>query len=149
MTGRHADLGAELLALAETVLARMEPILRKASAAQADRVPQGCSWCPVCALAALVRGEQHELLDLVATEGTVVIAALRQLLADHATQSSAHTDAGPTTDAAAAPSDTDVDGPSTEAPAPSAMPGAPNAEGGRSGEFVPIAVHIRDRPSEQ
>ena len=67
MSEEHERLVAEFRALAETVLTRLEPVLQKAAAATADvasdsastdtqPVFTGCSWCPVCALAALVRG---------------------------------------------------------------------------------------------
>ncbi|MDZ7929528.1 MAG: hypothetical protein U5N21_05450 [Rhodococcus sp. (in: high G+C Gram-positive bacteria)] len=90
MNSEHSELGADLLALADTVLTRLEPILRRVAETQQDRDQQGCSWCPVCALAALVRGERHDLVELVASESAVVIALLRQLLADHTTPGSAH-----------------------------------------------------------
>lgn len=84
MTERHSDVAAELWALAETVLTRLEPVLRQAVEDQQQRPQQGCSWCPVCALAALIRGEQHDLLTVVATEGASIVALLRQLMSDHA-----------------------------------------------------------------
>lgn len=84
MDNQHADVAAELWSLAETVLTRLEPLLRQAVEEQADSPRQGCSWCPVCALAALVRGEQHDLLTLVTTEGASVIALIRQIVAEHA-----------------------------------------------------------------
>lgn len=83
MADRHSDVSAELWALAETVLTRLEPVLRQAVEDQRQRPQQGCSWCPVCAMAALVRGEQHDLLALVASEGAAVIALLRQLMSEH------------------------------------------------------------------
>ncbi|MGF7124501.1 hypothetical protein [Rhodococcus sp. BE178] len=104
MTGDHAELAAELKALAETVLDRLEPILQKAAAARsgegaadaaaavADTAGAGtgaqpacssCSWCPLCALAALVRGEQHDLVTLLAGQGAVLLAVLREVLDDH------------------------------------------------------------------
>lgn len=84
MASEHSDVAAELWALAETVLTRLEPVLRQAMEEQRERPRQGCSWCPVCALAALIRGEQHDLLTLVATEGAAVVALVRQIVADHA-----------------------------------------------------------------
>jgi hypothetical protein len=81
---RHSDVAAELWSLAETVLTRLEPVLRQAVEEQSERPKQGCSWCPVCALAALLRGEQHDLLTLLASEGATVLALLRQIMAEHA-----------------------------------------------------------------
>ena len=84
MTTPHSDVASELWSLAETVLTRLEPLLRQAVQNQENSPRQGCSWCPVCALAALVRGEQHDLVTLLASEGSTVIALIRQLIAEHA-----------------------------------------------------------------
>lgn len=84
MATEHSDVAAELWALAETVLTRLEPVLRQAMEEQRDRPQQGCSWCPVCALSALIRGEQHDLLTLLASEGATVVALFRQIVAEHA-----------------------------------------------------------------
>ena len=76
MDNQHSDVAAELWSLAETVLTRLEPLLRQAVQEQSERPRQGCSWCPVCALAALLRGEQHDLLTLVTSEGASVRSSL-------------------------------------------------------------------------
>jgi len=93
MTGEHAELVAELRALAETVLERIEPILQKAargaegsadSADPSDSPGQAgcstCSWCPLCALAALIRGEQHDLVTAVAGHASALLVVLREVL---------------------------------------------------------------------
>lgn len=91
MSEEHERLVAEFRALAETVLTRLEPVLQKAAAATADvasdsastdtqPVFTGCSWCPVCALAALVRGEHHELLAFLAGQAAAFLALLREIL---------------------------------------------------------------------
>nr|WP_206025235.1 hypothetical protein [Rhodococcus sp. 14C212] len=76
-----------------------------------------CSWCPLCAVAAAVRGEPHELLTRLATQIAALIALLRDLLARYL------------------PSP----GPGPDGPGPQTPPPAP----GRSGAFVPISVTIR------
>lgn len=118
MTGDHAELAAELRALAETVLERLEPILQKAAApvpAEGDgdggAACSTCSWCPLCALAALIRGEQHDLVTLLAGQASTLLAALREVLDAHE---------GTATEYAGAP--------------PAAAPSA----------FVPIDVTIKD-----
>ncbi|MFI7669009.1 hypothetical protein [Nocardia sp. NPDC049526] len=76
------DLGefaAELKLLAEAVLERVEPVLRRAADGQPDW--SSCSWCPVCAAAALVRGEHHDVLAVVADHGTAIVTVLREALA--------------------------------------------------------------------
>ncbi|WP_280197316.1 hypothetical protein [Nocardia cyriacigeorgica] len=75
-----AEFAVELKLLAEAVLERVEPVLRRAAA---DGKPEwdNCSWCPVCAAAALVRGEQHDVLTAIADHGTAIVTVLREALA--------------------------------------------------------------------
>ncbi|WP_280233758.1 hypothetical protein [Nocardia cyriacigeorgica] len=75
-----AEFAVELKLLAEAVLERVEPVLRRAAA---DGKPEwdNCSWCPVCAAAALVRGEQHDVLSAIADHGTAIVTVLREALA--------------------------------------------------------------------
>lgn len=75
-----AEFAEELRLLAEAVLERVEPVLRDAAA---DGKPEwgNCTWCPLCAAAALVRGEQHEVLATVAAHGTAIVTILREALA--------------------------------------------------------------------
>lgn len=83
MTGAHADLAAELRALAEAILDRVDPAVRFAAArATAAAGPGPCQqvWCPVCALAAVVRGEQHPLLDVVAEHSVALLSVVRAVL---------------------------------------------------------------------
>ncbi len=80
MTDEKPELGAELRLLAETLLERIEPALRKA-AAGVDKEEWGeCSWCPMCAVAALVRGEHHDVLGNLADHGTNIVTVLREAL---------------------------------------------------------------------
>ena len=75
-----AEFADELRLLAETVLERVEPVLRYAAAE--DRPEwNSCEWCPVCAATALVRGERHEVLATVAEHGTAIVTVLREALA--------------------------------------------------------------------
>ncbi|RBO90236.1 hypothetical protein [Nocardia puris] len=75
-----AEFADELRLLAETVLERVEPVLRR-SAAQGQPEWAACSWCPVCAAAALVRGEHHEVVAAIAEHGTAIVTVLREALA--------------------------------------------------------------------
>lgn len=103
VSSEHDALVAELRLLAEAVLDRVDRAVQQYAAAQppapadagpgdtaADAVPSGtptpapsagCSWCPVCAAAALLRGEPHELLTRLATQIAALIALIRELLA--------------------------------------------------------------------
>ncbi|MFD0362548.1 hypothetical protein ACFQZZ_13965 [Nocardia sp. GCM10030253] len=74
------EFAAELKLLAEAVLERVEPVLRHA-AVEGQTEWSSCSWCPVCAAAALVRGEHHDVLATVADHGTAIITVLREALA--------------------------------------------------------------------
>src|SRR5690606_4015196 len=73
------EFAEELRMLAETVLERVEPTLR--SAAEDRPEWSSCSWCPVCATAALVRGEHHDVLTALADHGTAIVTVLREALA--------------------------------------------------------------------
>ncbi|MFQ6393816.1 hypothetical protein ACLMAJ_10195 [Nocardia sp. KC 131] len=75
-----SEFAAELKLLAEAVLERVEPVLRHA-AVEGTTDWSSCSWCPVCAAAALVRGEHHDVLAAVADHGTAIITVLREALA--------------------------------------------------------------------
>ncbi|MFF0529367.1 hypothetical protein ACFYT3_13325 [Nocardia amikacinitolerans] len=84
MSGPHDDgfseFAEELKLLAEAVLERVEPVLRR-SAAQGQPDWSACSWCPVCAAAALVRGEHHDVVAAIADHGTAIVTVLREALA--------------------------------------------------------------------
>ncbi|WP_245664577.1 hypothetical protein [Nocardia grenadensis] len=75
-----AEFADELRLLAEAVLERVEPVLREA-AAEGQPEWNSCTWCPLCAAAALVRGEHHEVLATVAAHGTAIVTVLREALA--------------------------------------------------------------------
>jgi hypothetical protein len=87
VTAEHPDLGPELKALAQTILDRVDPLIRFAAARAAgsggDRAGS-CQqvWCPVCALAALAQGEQHPLLNVVAEHSVALLDVVRALVDD-------------------------------------------------------------------
>jgi hypothetical protein len=81
----HPDLGPELRALAKSILDRIDPALRSAATAAAGADGQGkCQqvWCPVCALAALVSGEQHPLLTVIAEHSVALLTVVRAMVGD-------------------------------------------------------------------
>lgn len=84
MTGSHPDLGPELRALAQAILDKLDPAVRlaAATAAGAGDAPGKCQqvWCPVCALAALVAGEQHPLLTVIADHSVALLTVIRAIL---------------------------------------------------------------------
>ncbi|WP_072688646.1 hypothetical protein [Rhodococcus marinonascens] len=140
MNDDHAQVMEELRVLAESVLDRLEPIVRRAAAPHPQESGEevaadtsqrsGCTWCPVCALAALIRGEQHELVTLLAGQASVLIVLLRQILDEHRV----HGAPGP--DGAGASSS-------------GATEGTTDAEPARGPAFVPITVRVADPASAQ
>lgn len=82
MSGPHPDIGPELRQLAQSILDKLDPALRLAAARAAGSGAGKCQqvWCPVCALAALVAGEQHPLLTVVAEHSVALLAVIRAIL---------------------------------------------------------------------
>ncbi|HSA40264.1 MAG TPA: hypothetical protein P5061_06485 [Mycobacterium sp.] len=82
MTGTHGDIGPELRQLAQFILDRIDPAVRAAAARAVSEQPGACQqvWCPVCALAALINGEQHPLLSVVAEHSVALLAVVRMMV---------------------------------------------------------------------
>jgi hypothetical protein len=83
MTGPHSDIGPELRLLAQTILDKLDPVVRMAAArAGSAEGPGKCQqvWCPVCALAALATGEQHPLLDVIAEHSVALLTVIRAVI---------------------------------------------------------------------
>lgn len=90
----HPDVAEELRLLAQAILDRLDPALRAAAARAAEGLggPGRCQqvWCPVCALAAAVTGEQHPLLTVIAEHSVALLTVIRSMTA----QSTAGADTG-------------------------------------------------------
>ncbi|MGE2730380.1 hypothetical protein ACQI4F_12940 [Mycolicibacterium vaccae] len=117
---RHPEIPPELRQLAQSILDRLDPAIRLAAARmQANQDSPGrCqqAWCPVCAVAALISGEQHPLLNVVA-EHSVALLTLVKTLVDTPDGAGAQTpppDGGPPPDPA--PPDPDGGGNGGAAP---------------------------------
>lgn len=82
MSGPDGDVVAELRLLTEAVLDRLGPWLDAAAAGEVGAAA-GCGWCPLCALAAALRGERPELSRRLAEQGVGVLLALRSVLEGH------------------------------------------------------------------
>ena len=85
MSGAHPDVGPELRRLAQAILDRLDPAVRTAAAVAAGGDSPGkCqqTWCPVCALAALVSGEQHPLLTVIADHSVALLTVVRAMVED-------------------------------------------------------------------
>jgi hypothetical protein len=126
-TPGHGDLGAELRRLAQAVLDRLDPAVRAAAlaAVRSSSGPGKCQqvWCPVCALAALVTGEQHPLLTLIAEHSVGLLAVVRMMI-----------------DGAAQTPDPDGAEPPTGAGAPPDHDGSPRG----NGRYQPISVAVEE-----
>jgi hypothetical protein len=85
VSGPHSDISPELRQLAQAILDRLDPAVRSAAAlvGGADG-PGKCQqvWCPVCALAALVNGEQHPLLSVIAEHSVALLTVVRAMVED-------------------------------------------------------------------
>jgi hypothetical protein len=84
VTGVHPDIGPELRKLAQKILDQIDPAVRlAASMAVGDGPGTGkCQqvWCPVCALAAVVSGDEHPLLTVVAEHSVALLAVIRAIV---------------------------------------------------------------------
>ncbi len=100
-------MSPELRQLAQAILDRLDPAVRLAAAraAATGAGPGQCRqvWCPVCALAALVAGEQHPLLSVIAEHSVALLDIVRAMVGDPAA-------------AATPPPPTDPSGPAPSAP---------------------------------
>ncbi len=83
----HPWLTAETRQLAEQLLDQVEPWMRRLRedrpADTADPMPATCTWCPLCALAAALRGERPELAVRLVEHASGLLAAAREALAQH------------------------------------------------------------------
>ena len=84
MSGVHPDIGPELRKLAQSILDGIDPAVRLAvSRALGDGAGTGkCQqvWCPICALAAVVTGEEHPLLTVIAEHSVALLAVIRAIV---------------------------------------------------------------------
>lgn len=82
--GSHSDIGPELRKLAQKILDQIDPAIRLAAArAVGNGAGTGtCQqvWCPVCALAAVVNGDEHPLLTVIAEHSVALLAVIRTIV---------------------------------------------------------------------
>ncbi|OBK41913.1 hypothetical protein A5658_02465 [Mycobacterium sp. 1245111.1] len=80
----HPDIGPELRRLAQKILEQIDPAVRLAAArAVGDGAGTGtCQqvWCPVCALAAVVTGDEHPLLTVIAEHSVALLGVIRAIV---------------------------------------------------------------------
>jgi hypothetical protein len=84
VTSGERDLAADFRILVETVLDRVEPMIRRLEqGTEGGAAWQGCSWCPLCAAAAFLKGERHDLLTLAGGELEQILELVRDVLGEH------------------------------------------------------------------
>ena len=140
--GNHSDLGPELRALAQAIVDRLDPAVRAAAAraAEALRGPGRCQqvWCPVCALAALVSGEEHPMLTVIAEHSVALMTVIRAAADPQAAQ------AAP---ASQAP-DAAGDAPATPAGPNASTNGSADGSGRGGYQHIPIVVEASESPED-
>ena len=84
MDKAHSDIGPELRKLAQKILDQIDPAVRLAAAAAVGDGPGTgkCQqvWCPVCALAAVVSGDEHPLLTVIAEHSVNLLTVIRTIV---------------------------------------------------------------------
>ena len=82
----HTEIPPELRQLAQVILDKLDPAVRMAAArAAAEGAGPGAgqqAWCPVCALAALINGEQHPLLSVIAEHSVALLTVVRAMVGE-------------------------------------------------------------------
>lgn len=80
----HPDIGPELRRLAQKILDQLDPAIRVAAARTGgDGAGTGACqqvWCPVCALAAVVSGDEHPLVTVIAEHSVALLAVIRAIV---------------------------------------------------------------------
>lgn len=75
------QLGEELREFLSALVSAAAPLVAQVAPGP-DAPEASCTWCPVCALVALSRGEQHPLLTALGSSGVTLLTVLRDLIAD-------------------------------------------------------------------
>jgi hypothetical protein len=85
--------------LAQTILDQLDPAVRLAAARLSADGDGKCQqvWCPVCALVALVNGEQHPMLSVIAEHSVALLAVVRAMAENGGAAGSSGTPEPPTT----------------------------------------------------
>ncbi|OBI75606.1 hypothetical protein [Mycobacterium asiaticum] len=84
MTTGHTDIGPELRKLAQAIVDGIDPAVRAAATLAASGGTGKCQqvWCPVCALAAVVNGEQHPLVTVIANHSVALLEVIQSIVDD-------------------------------------------------------------------
>lgn len=139
MTGKPEQVGEELRLLLGAAIAAVEPMLGQLS--PPDAPESSCTWCPVCALAALSRGEQHPLLAAISVHGAGLLAMLQDYLDKAAKDKAAQEDAAK---GKAATPEAATAGPEDAAAEPAESGGGRRPQPARRPVFQRISVQVAD-----
>ena len=133
MSEFHTDIPPELRRLAQSLLDRLDPAVRLAATRATSGGEGKCQqvWCPVCALAAAVTGEQHPLLTVIAEHSVALLAVVR------AVTDAMDPDDGDGPDAPAPPDPSGPGGPSPDGAEPD---GDPPPSGPGRYQHIPVTV---------
>ena len=84
MSKAHTDIGPELRRLAQAIVDGIDPAVRAAATLASSAGTGKCQqvWCPVCALAAVVNGEQHPLVTVIADHSVALLEVIRAMVDD-------------------------------------------------------------------
>ncbi len=84
MSTGHTEIGPELRRLAQAILDGIDPAVRAAATMATGGTPGKCQqvWCPVCALAAAVNGEQHPLVTVIADHSVALLEVIQAIVDD-------------------------------------------------------------------
>lgn len=135
MSGAHTDVGSELRRLAQAILDGIDPGVRAAATLANRGGPGKCQqvWCPVCALAAVVAGEQHPLVTVIANHSVALLEVIRAIVDD--------------IDETAAPPPPETDPPgggATTEPTPANGNGSNSGNSTAKSRYQPIPVTLQE-----
>lgn len=138
MSRVHTDIGPELRRLAQSILAGIDPAVRAAAAVASSAGVGKCQqvWCPVCALAALVSGEQHPLLTVVADHSVALMDVIRSMVDDM------DRSGGPSSDTS--PPDEPTSADFNAGPGPEKVNGSHTPNGTAKSRYQPIPVTVQE-----
>lgn len=134
MSGAHTDIPPELRRLAQAILNGIDPAVRAAAIRAASGGTGKCQqvWCPVCALAAVISGEQHPMLTVIADHSVALLDVIRAMVDDIERASAPAAEAEPA-----------ADGPADDAEAPARSTNG-NGTGSAKARYQPITVTLQD-----
>ena len=105
MSRAHTDIPPELRRLAQAIVDGIDPAVRAAATMASGGAPGKCQqvWCPVCALVAVVSGEQHPLVTVIANHSVALLEVIQAIVDDIDRSATPPQDEAPEADPAGQP----------------------------------------------